>query len=273
MDIPEQYLEMAAAYGLRIIAVAAIFIIGRMIIRWVNRLVIKASVRKEIDSTLKSFLSSIISTLLNIMLLLTMASTLGIQITSFIAILGAAGLAIGLALQGSLSNFAGGVLILMFRPFSVGDFIDAQGILGSVIDIKVLYTTLNTPDNRQVIIPNGNLANNTITNFSRNPTRRLEFVFGISYDDSIDQAKEIISGLIEENEIFLKDPAPMIGVSAHNDSSIDITVRVWVERVNFLTGTYFLNEAVKKAFDEADITIPFPQRDVHLYSHTAEQKI
>ncbi len=263
-------MEMIITYGERILFALLIFIVGRIIIRYANRLLRKATDRKAVDPTLKSFLTSAVSAVLNILLILTIASTIGIQMTSFVAIIGAAGLAVGLALQGSLSNFAGGVLILLFRPFSVGDFIEAQGVLGSVADIKILYTILNTPDNKRVVIPNGSLANSTVTNFSLNPTRRVDFVYGISYEDSIDKAKETINGLIEKNELIEKDPAPVIGVLEHADSSINLAVRVWCLRQNYLKVMFGMNEDVKKAFDKEGITIPYPQRDVHFYSHTEE---
>ncbi len=269
MEIPEQYMEMIITYGERLVFALLIFFIGRLIIKYINRLVRRITERKEVDSTLRSFLTSIVSVLLNILLFLTIASTLGIQMTSFIAILGAAGLAVGLALQGSLSNFAGGVLILLFRPFNVGDFIDAQGIMGTVTDIKILYTSLNSLDNKRVVIPNGNLANNTITNFSVNPMRRVDLVFGISYSDSIERAKEVIQQVIDSNELIEKEPAPTVGVIEHADSSINFTVRVWCRREHFLTVLFRMNEEVKHAFDQAGITIPFPQRDVHMYTHTS----
>ncbi len=272
MNIPPEFTQMLITYAERIFFALVIFIVGRIVIKFLNRLVRRASQRKELDSTLKSFLTSTISTVLNILLILTIASTLGIHMTSFVAVIGAASLAVGLSLQGSLSNFAGGVLILLFRPFNVGDFIEAQGILGSVAEIKILYTVLNTPDNKRVVIPNGNLANSTVTNFSVNPTRRVDLVFGISYDDSIDHAKEVISKLVDEHELILKDPAPIIGVTAHADSSIDFAVRVWCERANFLKVMFGLNEEVKKAFDREGITIPYPQRDVHIYSENLEKK-
>ncbi len=268
MNIPEEYLDMLIIYGERLVFALLILIIGRIIIRSILRAVRRAGERKEVDATLKSFTSSIISTALYILLLLTIASTLGIPMTSFVALVGAAGLAVGLALQGSLSNFAGGVLILLFRPFSVGDFIEAQGFMGTVVDIKVLYTSLNTIDNKRAVIPNGSLSNGAVTNFSINPTRRVDLTFGISYDDSIDQAKEIIHRVIEANEEILKDPAPTVGVSAHADSSINFTVRVWCRREHFLSVMFAMNEQVKKIFDQEGITIPFPQRDVHIYSHT-----
>ena len=264
--IPEPYMEMIITYGERLLLALVLFIVGRIIIRAVMRCTRKAAERKELDPTLRSFIFSILSAGLNILLLITVASTLGIQMTSFIAVLGAAGLAVGLALQGSLSNFAGGVLILMFRPFSVGNFIEAQGFMGTVVEIRVLYTVLNTFDNKRVVIPNGSLANSSVTNFSINPTRRVDFVFGISYADSITHAKSVITQIIEAHEFIEKEPAPVIGVVEHAESSINIAVRVWCKREHFLNVMFSMNELVKDTFDREGITIPFPQRDVHVYS-------
>jgi len=273
MQIPEKYWDMIITYGERLIFALIVFIVGRLIIKAVMKGLTKRSIKKEFDPTARSFILSIASVLLNILLLLTVASTLGIKMTSFVAILGAAGLAVGLALQGSLSNFAGGVLILIFRPFSVGDFIDAQGFMGTVRDIKILYTVLDTFDNKRVVIPNGNLANSSVTNFSINPTRRVDFTFGISYDDSIDAAKEIITRVAEENEMVLKDPAPTIGVIEHADSSINFTARLWCKREHYLTLLMDMHEKIKKEFDKAGISIPFPQQDVHLYAQDGDSTI
>lgn len=273
MEIPEKYIDMLVNYGERLIFALLILIIGRIIIKLVMRGLKKHSEKKKFDPTARSFIMSVVSALLNILLILTIASTLGIKMTSFIAIIGAAGLAVGLALQGSLSNFAGGVLILIFRPFSVGDFIEAQGFMGTVHEIKILYTLINTLDNKRVVIPNGNLANGSVTNFSINPTRRVDFTFGISYDDSIDTARDIIKSIIDKDERIFKDPAPTVGVIAHADSSINFTVRVWCKREDYLNVLMGMHEAVKKEFDAAGITIPYPQQDVHLYAKEGESSI
>ncbi|MCA1755700.1 MAG: mechanosensitive ion channel [Spirochaeta sp.] len=264
----EQLLELVISFGGRVLAALAVYVLGRMVISLAMRLIRRALDRREhLDPTVKGFFVSLVRAVLIIVLLLSVFQTLGLALTSFVAILGAAGLAVGLAFQGSLSNFAGGVLILLFRPFGVGDFIEANGVMGSVIEIRILYTALNTFDNKRVVMPNGSLANATVTNFSVNPTRRLDMVYGIGYDDSIDTAKEILSKVVDQIDIIEKEPAPLIGVLEHGDSSINLACRVWVKRENYLTATLLLNESVKKAFDEAKITIPFPQRDVHVYNH------
>ncbi len=268
----DQLSELALHYGQRVLVAILVYILGRMIVGGIMRFVRRSfELKKDLDPTVKSFLDSVIRTVLMIMVVLTVFQNLGVALTSFIAVLGAATLAAGLAFQGSLSNFAGGVLILLFRPFSVGDFIDTGATMGTVVDIKILYTALNTLDNKRVLIPNGGLANTSVTNFSVNPTRRVDLVYGVSYADDIDAVKALLERLVSENELILQDPAPMIGVLEHGDSAIKVAVRVWVKRENFLTVTFSLNETVKKAFDENGISIPFPQRDVHLYQHSGVQ--
>lgn len=190
---------------------------------------------------------------------------LGVATTSFIAVLAAAGFVVGLALQGSLSNFAGGVLILVTKPFRVSDFIEAQGVMGTVNKIEILMTTLKTPDNKTIIIPNGSLSNSSITNFSTEKTRRVDMVFGISYSDNIDKAQKIIENLIKKDKRVLKDPNYQIVVSKLNDSSVDITVRAWTMSSDYWSFFFDMQKLVKEEFDKNKISIPFPQRDVHLY--------
>src|SRR5690554_2294519 len=217
------------------------------------------------DPTLNTFLCGLLSAVLKILLLISVASMIGIATTSFIAIIGAAGLAVGLALQGSLGNFAGGVLILLFKPFKVGDVIEAQGFLGSVREISILYTIVDTFDNRRVVIPNGQLSNASLTNMSVYDTRRCDMKFSISYNDDIDKAKAICKKLIEEDERALKDPAPLIVVGGLGESSVDLTVRAWTKSGDLWPFYWDMQEKVKKAFDAEGISIPFPQRDVHMY--------
>jgi small conductance mechanosensitive channel len=204
------------------------------------------------------------------MLLISVAGMIGIETTSFIAVIGAVSLAVGLALQGSLSNFAGGVLILIFKHFKVGDTIEAQGFLGAVAEIRILYTVVNTFDNRRVVIPNGSLSNETLVNVSVYNTRRCDMSFGIHYDDDIDKAKAILQRLFDEDERSLKDPEPRISVGSLGDNSVNLMFRAWVATDNLWPYYWDMHEKVKKAFDEAGITIPFPQRDVHVYNSKVE---
>jgi len=258
--------KMAIQYGPKLILAILTLIIGLWLI---NRFVksTKRHFTAKADPTLGSFIGSLLSAVLKGVLLIAVASMIGIETTSFIAVLGAAGLAVGLALQGSLANFAGGVLILMFKPFKVGDLIEAQGHIGSVKDIQIFNTILTTADNRIVIIPNGALSNSSMININQEVTRRVDFVFGIGYSDDIDKAKSILKNLADQDSRVLKDPEAMIVLSELADSSVNFTVRLWVNTADYW-GVYFcMHEAVKKAFDEQGISIPFPQQDVHM--HTA----
>ena len=257
---------LVQTWGLRLVYAVIILIVGLWIIKRIDKLVRKNLVKKKIEASLSSFLISLLDITLKILLVITMASMLGIQMTSFIAILGAAGLAVGLALSGTLQNFAGSVIILIFKPFKVGDFIEAQGHMGTVKEIQIFNTILNTPDNKQIIIPNGGLATGSMTNYSVMPTRRVDMKFGIGYSDDIDKARDIIKRLFEEDERILKDPAPFVALHELGDSSVNFVVRPWVEAANYW-GVYFdFTEKVKKSFDAEGISIPFPQRDVHLFN-------
>jgi small conductance mechanosensitive channel len=258
----DQAIALVITYAPKVVLAIVTLIVGMWLInRFVN--VLDNKLGKK-DPTLNKFLCGLLSVILKILLLISVASMIGIATTSFIAIVGAAGLAVGLALQGSLSNFAGGVLILIFKPFKVGDTIDAQGYLGSVREISILYTIVDTFDNRRIVIPNGQLANASLTNLSAYETRRCDMSFGIGYGDDIDKAKAVCKRLIEEDERALKDPEPLIVVGALGESSVDLTVRAWTKSGDLWPFYWDMHEKVKKAFDAEGISIPFPQRDVHM---------
>ncbi|MCB1615838.1 MAG: mechanosensitive ion channel [Pseudomonadales bacterium] len=234
----------------------------------INRLIAFTAKRLEnsrVEVTLSRFLLSLASVGLKALLFVSVASMVGVETTSFIAVLGAAGLAVGLALQGSLSNFAGGVLILFFKPFKVGDVIEAAGFVGKVDSIQIFSTILKTGDNRKIIVPNGVLSNNSIVNINAEPTRRVDLLFGIGYGDDIAKAKAVLEDLVAKNDKVLKDPAHLIVVSALGDSSVNFTVRLWVNTADYWDVFFGMTEAVKLRFDQEGISIPFPQRDVHLY--------
>lgn len=259
--------EKALEYGPKLVGAILVLIIGSWIIKAVLGGVRKMMDKKEMDPSLKSFVVSLIGMILKILLFISVLTMIGIEMTSFIAILGAAGIAIGMALSGTLQNFAGGVMILIFKPFKVGDVIDAQGYVGGVKEIQIFNTILKTPDNKTIIIPNGGLSTGSMTNFSTEPKRRVDFVFGIGYGDSVDKAREVLMGLINADERILKEgsEAPVIVVGGLGDSSVDLTVRVWTEAVNYW-GIYFdMNEKVYNAFNEAGLNIPYPQMDVHVH--------
>lgn len=266
----EQYVDqgitMLMAWAPNALLALIVLIVGWWVIARIVRLMERALQRSSADQTLTNFLKSLANIVLKALLLVSVASMIGIATTSFVALLGAAGLAVGLALQGSLSNFAGGVLILLFRPFKVGDFIEAQGVSGTVKEMQILNTVLSTPDNKRVIVPNGPLANNNIINFSTAPTRRVDCVFGIGYDDDLLKAKQLLEQLVSEDERVLEDPAPMVAVLELADSSVNFTVRAWVQASDFWPFKFDLTERVKLTFDEQGVSIPYPQTDVHLHS-------
>ncbi|MGP9832771.1 mechanosensitive ion channel family protein [Marinobacter sp. NSM] len=259
----DQAVALTMAYAPKVLLAIITLIVGMWLInRFVSVLDKKLGQK---DPTLNKFLCGLIGAVLKVLLLISVASMIGIATTSFIAVIGAAGLAIGLALQGSLANFAGGVLILIFKPFKVGDVIEAQGFLGSVVEIQILYTVVNTFDNRRIVIPNGSLSNASLINMSAYETRRCDMTFGIGYNDDIDKAKAICKRLIEEDERALNDPEPLIVVGGLGDSSVDLTVRAWTKSADLWPFYWDMQEKVKKAFDAEGVSIPFPQRDVHMY--------
>ncbi len=257
--------ELALVYGPKLVAAIVVLIIGLWVIKGVTRGVRTAMDTKNIDPSLKPFVVSIVNVLLKVMLVISVLGMLGIQMTSFIAVLGAAGLAIGLALSGTLQNFAGGVMILLLKPFKVGDFIDTQDYLGKVSAIKVFNTVLLTPDNKTIIIPNGELSNKAITNFSTQEQRRVDWTIGIGYGDDVDKARQVIQKLIDQESRILKDPAVLIAVSELADSSVNFAVRAWVMSGDYWPVYYEMNENVYKTFAKEGLNIPFPQMDVHLH--------
>jgi len=248
----------------KLVAAIVILIVGWIIVNFIINMLSKFFEKKDYDISLEKFIISLSRWVLRALLIITVISQLGVETSSFIAMLGALGLAIGLALQGSLSNFAGGVLILIFRPFKVGDFIAAQGHDGTVDVISIINTQLLTVQNQRVTIPNGALFNGTIKNFSAEPTRKEFMDFGISYDDDIPKAKDILIKLVEEQEAILKEPAPQVVLSGLGDSSVNISVRYWARNEDFWATRFYMLEEGKRRLEDAEITIPFPQRDVHL---------
>ncbi|MBT8041608.1 MAG: mechanosensitive ion channel [Pontiella sp.] len=263
----EKVQSMGVEYGVKILGALIILIVGFWLVKMIRRGIVKLMTSREVDPTLISFMASLISVAMKIFVIVAALEKLNIKTTSFIAILGAAGLAIGLALQGSLANFAAGVLMIIFKPFKVGDFIEAGGAMGGVIEIGIFTTILKSPDNKKVIVPNAQVTGGNITNFNANGTRRIEIIAGIGYGDDINKAKSVINNIITADERILKDPEPTVAVIELADSSVNIVVRPWVNAADYW-GVYFdTMEAIKKKFDENDVSIPFPQRDVHLYEH------
>ena len=254
--------SIAANYGMKLLLAIVLLIVGLWLIKFIVK-VLEKNVQGRFDRTLTSFLMSITKTILMILLLISIASTIGIEVTSFVAVLGAASFAVGLALQGSLSNFAGGVLLLIFRPFTAGDTIEVAGHKGKVQEIQILYTIMTTFDNKKIMIPNSNISNSSVTNFSAMDKRRVDLTFGIGYDDDFHEAIALLKELADKHELILDDPEPLIRVTEHAGSSINIACKVWVKGPDYWDVYFDMHEDVKDAFDEAGIGIPYPQLDVH----------
>ena len=264
----QEYLKKGLDYIMEflpnLITAAIILLAGLWIIRIINKAVHRFFERKDYDLTLETFLQSLIKNGLKLLLFVLVVMQLGVPGSSLVAMVGAAGLAIGLALQGSLANFAGGVLILLFKPFKVGDFISAQGVDGTVKEISIFTTKLNTFGNQVAIIPNGQLSNNNIINFNAENTRRNKIDVGIGYGSNIKKAKDILLEICAADERILKDPAPEVYVGALADSSVNLTLRFWAKNENFWAAHFHVMETLKLRFDAEGIEIPFPQRDIHM---------
>ncbi len=268
----QKLMDLAVEYGPKLLLAILVLLIGLWMIRLVLKGMNRAMERSKLEISLRKFLSGLFGIILKVLLLISVASMIGIATTSFVAIIGAAGLAVGLALQGGLANFAGGVIILIFKPFKVGDFIDAQGYMGTVHEITIFTTVLKTPDNKTVIIPNGALSNGSMVNFSTEPKRRVDMVFGIGYGDSIEKAKTVLKKIADSEPRVHKEPAPQIVVGELGDNSVNFNLRVWCDSADYWGIFFDTHEKVKLAFDEAGISIPFPQRDVHIYSTDSNQQ-
>ncbi len=256
--------SLAVEYGTALIAAVATLIVGLWIVGLINGFVRRMFERSGVDPSLRSFLGSMISILLKVTVYIAALDQLGVEMTSFMAILGAAGLAVGLALSGTLQNFAGGVMILLFKPYKVGDFIEAQGYAGVVKEIQIFITVLTTGDNKTVLIPNGPLATSSLINYSTQERRRVDWTFGISYGDDVDKAYEVLKRLIAEDERILGDPEPFMALHTLADSSVNIVVRVWVNSGDYWPVHFSMNEKVYKTFPNEGLSFPFPQMDVHL---------
>ncbi|MFA9391907.1 MAG: mechanosensitive ion channel family protein [Prolixibacteraceae bacterium] len=268
MENLDQVMESAKAYislyGLRLVGAIILLIIGIWVINIFVSKLRKGLMKKLNDASLVSFTVSFVGVLLKIMLIISIMSMIGIQMTSFIAILGAAGFAVGMAMSGTLQNFAGGVMVLIFKPFKVGDYIDAIGHAGTVKEIQIFNTILSTPDNRIIFVPNGKIYTESIVNYSHEPQRRVDFKFGVGYEVDYELAKKVLATIIEQNDLILSDPAPFIGLIELGDSSVNIVVRVWVESANYWSVFFKMNETVFKEFNQQGISIPYPQMDVHV---------
>tara|TARA_B100001142_G_scaffold221872_1_gene220012 strand:- start:4175 stop:5002 length:828 start_codon:yes stop_codon:yes gene_type:complete len=264
----DQITELLSSFGISLFIALCILVIGRQVIKIVIKVISSALERSNTEDTVRIFVTNLLNTLLMIVVFIAAINQLGIETTSIIAVLGAAGLAIGLALQGSLANFAAGILIVIYRPYKVGDYIQADNHLGTVNDIQIFSTVLRTPDNKLVVVPNGSIMNGSIVNFSNQDTRRIDMVIGCGYEDDIDKVKAVLTDIVAKDDRVLSDPKTRIAVSELADSSVNFIVRPWVKNPDYLDVMYSLTEEIKKRFDEEGISIPYPQSDVHIHNHS-----
>ena len=265
LNNPEQYIDMALGFGVKALIAIVVWIVGSWIIKLIMGRITKMMTKKDVDPSLRGFLRALLSVLLKVALIITIISQLGVETTSFVALLGAAGLAVGLALSGTLQNFAGGVMILLFKPFKIGDYIAAQGHDGIVDEIQIFNTILKSLDNKTIIIPNGGLATNSMVNYSTEPTRRVDWTFGIGYGDDVATAQSVMTKMLEDDPRVLKDPAVFVEVSALADSSVNFAVRAWVKGDDYWDVFFYMNRRVYEGFGTAGLNIPFPQMDVHMH--------
>jgi len=264
----EQGRELITSFGFDALAAIVIFVVGRWVAKALAGLARKLMTRADVDVMLVRFVSSLVYFALLAFVVIAAVGRLGVQTASFVAVIGAAGLAIGLALQGSLANFASGVLLIIFRPYKVGDFVEAGGVSGTVEGVQVFSTIFKTGDNKRVIVPNAEITAGVITNYSANDTRRVDLVAGVGYDDDLDKVKQVLDDILSKDARILADPAPTIAVHELADSSVNLVVRPWVNTADYWDVYFDLTEQIKKRFDGEGISIPFPQRDVHVYQHS-----
>jgi len=259
----EKLIELVQSYGLPIIWAIIVFIIGRIVAKVVAKIVAKALNRAKVDQTLVKFSQNIIYTALMLFVIMAALGKLGIETTSFAAILAAAGLAIGLALQGTLGNFAAGVMLILFRPFKIGDYVEAGGVSGTIEEVEIFNTRMTSPDNKAIVVPNGQIVGTTITNYSAKKTRRVDLVIGVGYNDDLKKVRAALEDILNNEKRILTDPKPTIAVLELADSSVNFAVRPWVNSGDYWPVFFELQEMIKIRFDEEGITIPFPQQDIH----------
>ena len=261
----ESIIELLTVFGFKILAAIIVFLVGNWVAKWIRGIIQNFMEKRQLEATVTGFVSSLSYYAMITFVVIVALGQLGVRTASFVAIIGAAGLAVGLALQGSLSNFASGVLLVIFRPFKVGDFVEAGGVAGVVNSIEIFYTILKSPDNKKIIVPNSNIMAGNIINYSAFPIRRVDLVFGIGYKDDIDQAKQIIWDTLNQDDRILQDPPAIVSVCELADSSVNFAVRPWVNGADYWNVFFDTTETIKKQFDAVGISIPYPQRDVHVY--------
>ena len=261
--IVNSLVEQGSHLGWTIIKAILVFVIGRFIIRMINKLVRRILTKRDFDPSVKTFVGSLVNVTLMILLIISVVGALGVQTTSFAALLASAGVTIGMALSGNLSNFAGGLIILLFKPYKVGDYIESQGVGGTVKEIQIFHTILLTADNKNIYIPNGSLSSGVVTNIGREPTRRVEWTFGVDYGSDYEQVKRVIESVLAQDARILNDPAPFIALSALADSSVNVVVRAWVKSPDYWGVFFDTNKAIYATFNAEGIGFPFPQLTVH----------
>ncbi|MCK5083356.1 MAG: mechanosensitive ion channel [Candidatus Omnitrophica bacterium] len=257
--------ELGVPFLLNLIAAIVIYIVGKWLAKVISNAIEKLMLKGKVDQALAGFTKNIINAAILIFTIIAAVGRIGVQTTSLIAVIGAAGLAVGLSLQGTLSNFAAGVMLILFRPFKVGDFIEGGGVLGTVKEIQIFNTILSSPDNRKIILPNSKVSGDTITNFSAIDSRRIDMVFGISYADDMKKAREVLMNVVTLDSRVLKDPAPVVAVSELGDSSVNLVCRPWVKPADYWAVYFDVTEKGKEALEANGLSIPFPQRDIHVY--------
>jgi len=270
--VVDKLAEWLALYGLRIVGAAAIVVIGWLVAKMIRKIIKRLLLRAKLAEAAVSFITSLSYAGLMVFVIIAALGKLGVQTASFVAVLAAAGLAIGLALQGSLANFAAGFLLVVFHPFKAGDYIEGAGVAGTVEEIEIFTTTLCSPDNKQIIVPNAKLTSDNILNYSAKGIRRLDMLFGISYGDDVNKAQEVLTELVRSDARVLDDPEPLVAVAELADSSVNFHVRPWVKTTDYWDVRFDVTKQVKLRFDNEGISIPFPQQDVHLYRETDDRR-
>lgn len=261
--ILDKLIEMSISAGKNILVAIIVFIVGRFLISMLNKLFAQVLEKRKIDVTIKTFLKSLVNILLTLLLIVSVVGALGVNTTSFAALLASAGVAIGMALSGNLQNFAGGLIVLLFKPYKVGDWIEAQGVSGTVSEIQIFHTILTMADNKVVYIPNGNLSSGVVINYSRKETRRIEWVVGVDYGEDLAKVERVVRGLLDADARILKDPAPVVALNALSASSVDVTIRVWVAAADYWDVNFEVRKNIYNEFNKQNINFPFPQLTLH----------
>lgn len=268
-EIINYAIEITSSFGLKLLTALIVVIIGKQLVKILLKVIKVALEKANTEETVRIFIANLLNTVFTVIIFVAAINQLGVETTSIIALLGAAGLAIGLALQGSLANFAAGILIVIFRPYKVGDYIEAGTNVGTVKDIQIFSTVLRTPDNKSIVVPNGSIMDGSITNYSEQPTRRIDIIASCSYEDDLDKVKEVLQTILDNEERILTEPKPQIAVSELAESSVNFIVRPWVNSSDYLPVMYSLLENIKKTFDKKGISIPYPQSDIHIHEKKA----